>query len=224
MTYWLHWIGKQYYTIEQFVIEAQKYGITRRIPLRDLKKFSWGDIVFCIQKEPQLKTGSVFGSFQVTLVSGLSTSAVTNIYNDRLESNFAMEQISPGGNPVERECGDYIEGPTYAIEISIKEFAHLLDKQEKNGIDIGKIMVGCKSEDFKLFLEPWTILKDVPFRQGFREFDYKEFFNKERIYKENNPGRRPIVKGQLYQKTGDILNFGTEGGNIQSVEDYNKRE
>ncbi|MQY69682.1 MAG: hypothetical protein GH145_02310 [Firmicutes bacterium] len=39
---WLHWIGNQYYSIEEFIKEAELIGVSRRVPEKMLKKDEMG--------------------------------------------------------------------------------------------------------------------------------------------------------------------------------------
>ena len=98
MASWLHWIGKAYYTQAEFIAEAREQGITRRVSLSVLSKMRWGDMVCCIARKPGVKAGSVFLEFPITLLSGLSPAAW-----ETLACLYDIEEISPGGEQVERE-------------------------------------------------------------------------------------------------------------------------
>lgn len=75
----------------------------------------------------------VFGLFYITSISGLSPEG-----KDAIARSFRIEQVGAGGLLVRRQCGLYIEGPTYTVDALLSEIAKTL-KEVKNP---GKLMVG----------------------------------------------------------------------------------
>jgi len=73
MTY-LHFIGKEYYSISKFIKEAKLFGVSRRVNLLMLKKFEFGDKIYLFQWD---KTSSIlFGYFIFEKILGLDTEII----------------------------------------------------------------------------------------------------------------------------------------------------
>lgn len=213
---WLHWIGKSYYTIGSFITESEQYGITRRVALNVLERMNWGDKVLCIQKEDGAKSGSIFLEFNIERLSGLSAEA-----EKALAKRWSIVMIDPGGDRVERECGEYETGPLCAFEgATLPEIARILKSLKTSGVDIGKPMIGCSKGYFSVYNEPLTRLRDVPFRPGFRTFDYTKFLSAVAEKRVKNPKRRVVLtNAQFY---GDISNSARKYGETQTVSEYKK--
>lgn len=197
---WIHWIGKSYYSINAFLKEGRDEGITRRVAPQIFKKMKWGDFVYCVQKENGKKKGSVFCMFPITLLSGLSDEAGMEVVD-----TFACEKIDDGGNKVDRGCGEYIAGPSYAVDADLQEITELLIKKKDEGMDIGKVMIGCRPQDVEELEEPYPMLANVPYQMGFRGFDSEAFWSA--VAEQDVPAiekkKRAIVKGQFYHERRD---------------------
>lgn len=211
MKAWLHFIGRQYYSRTEFVKEAKKYGITRRVSLKDLKKMDWGDMVLLAMKDG--KSPCIFGSFSIEKLSGLSPAASAAV-----RKVFDWELVSPGGTAVERGCGSYTEGPCFVLKrATLPQIAQLLEELKLLEVDIGLPMIGG---EFKPHMP--VRLRDIPFRQGFRLFDY------DRLVKEAGPflhtsAKAVTVRGQFYVK-GPIQSGERKEGQVQEVANYRCRE
>jgi hypothetical protein len=204
MQHWLHHIGRAYYTRASFVREAKKYGVTRRVAVNTLKKMKFGDRVILAIAEG--KHPAVFGYFVIEKVSGLSLEVVEKI---KKEHDCLLAGL--GGETIERGCGEYTSGPTFSTSATIEEIAEVIEKTE----DKGRPMVGGTFYELEL-----VKLKDIPFRQGFRLFDYEKFLKAPKLYSKN--GKIPYVKGQFYVDKAD--DDAECEGFIQSVEDYRRKE
>lgn len=215
---WLHWIGKQYYkTPNRFIKESQMEGITRRVAPKVLAKMNWDENVYCIQAESGKKWGSVFLQYRITRLSGLSPEAQME-----LEKLYNVQQVSPGGELVERECGDYITGATYTISgATLSQIGSLLVRLKADDIDIGQPMVGCGRQGFKILEEPWPTLNGVPFRPGFRPFNHMLFHTMVCDLREQRPGKRPILKNEQFYSEA-LLSTDREGV-VQVVTDYHEK-
>jgi len=202
-SYWIHFIGRKYYTKKKFVKEAKKYGATRRIDLRVMKKMNWNDQVFCVMLKG--KSGVLFGYFIVERVSGLSPEA-----NQILVNTFKGEMVSEGGESIERGCGSYIAGPCYAVKATLPEIAELLIRLKEAGVDIGKPMVGGPFTELTNSIR----LEDIPFRQGFREFDWEKC---------RKTAKNGIAYGQFYvsEKLAGTL---PNSGEVEEVRKYTRKE
>lgn len=214
--YWIHFIGQTYYTIKSFEKEATKYGVSRRISLDTLKKMDWGNVVLLAMKVG--RTPVLFGKFEVTGISGLSAEAT-----EKISQKFKVYRVSSGGLLVKRGCGAYIAGPSYLTDASLPELANFLIELKKSGVDIGKPMVKGVYSRHK-----HVRLKSIPFRQGFRKFNYELFLKELEKAEEKNPSRTPAVKGQFYVIDTEEKENNTQGqkqaGTIQEVYSYKRKE
>lgn len=210
MKTWLHFVGRQYYSRGRFAKEAKKYGVTRRISLRDVKKMAFGDMVLLAMMDG--KSPVIFGSFVIEKISGLSPEASVVV-----RERFANEMVSEGGRLVERGCGKYIEGCCYAVKAPLRDIVDVLEELKEQGKDIGRPMVGGKFEPHKL-----VRLKDVPFRQGFREIDYDRLLNDIGFFLSTENKKAPItLRGQYY--TSGSESEGQREGLVEEVKDYKRK-
>jgi len=206
---WLHWVGREYYTQKSFIKEAEKYGVTRRVSLQVAKQMSWGDRVFCAMLNR--KQGEIFGCFTISTLSGLSSEVIEKI-NEETE----VTMTDPGGERVQRGCGEYMSGPSFQTEASLEEIVEIVENVREKNEDIGKPMVGGKFTQ----IEPITLI-DIPFRQGFRKINGKALLHSAEC---NN--RR--VQGQFYidkEEAEPLLTQSMrESGLIQAIENYKRKE
>lgn len=214
MQTWLHFVGRQYYTRRSFIREAEQYGVSRRVSLRELKRMNWRDRVVVAIMEG--KSAVVFGRFEIERLAGLSAAAQAAI-----REALGGEIVDEGGGLVKRGCGMYYQGPTFVTPASLPEIAGLLEELKAQGVDIGRPMVaGAFTET------PSVRLKDVPHRQGFRLFDYEKFraAAAEALYKQALADKRgmPAVRGQFYAEPA--LAEEATGGEIQAAENYRRKE
>ena len=63
---YLHFIGKQYYKRHQFISEARRYGVNRRIAPNVFRKMRMGDRVFLAQGDQ--RGSQIFGYFVFTRI------------------------------------------------------------------------------------------------------------------------------------------------------------
>lgn len=213
---WLHWIGKKYYSIDEFLEEGKRVGVSRRVSLNFLARMNWGDKVYCIQKKPKYRNGSVFCCFPVKLLTGLSS----EICKELCEV-FPMEKISEGGEIVERECGDYVTGSSYEVKVPLKTIVSYIIRRQKEGVDIGKPMVGCDLSSFRTLVQPWAIMKNIPFSQGFRDFDFNRFISLWQSKLMNDPKHEPQLRGRFRTEVAEKK---TRKGNVQEVKNYRKKD
>lgn len=211
MTTWLHFVGRQYYQPRTFIAEAKKYGVTRRVALKVLKKMHYGDEVYLATYNNHAE---IFGLFCIQTISGLSKEAVAKIHE-----KYQCTQVSGGGRVVQRGCGSYIEGPTYNVDASLREIAETLESVENPGL----LMVGGK-----FYPHPRVRLRDIPFMQGFRQFDNEKFTTALEEWKEvfgHLPTKKiPLLKGLFYvNKDSQEEEEEQWWGRVQEVQDYHRK-
>jgi hypothetical protein len=210
LNYWLHFIGRQYYTRQSFVKEARQFGVSRRVSLNELKKMDWGDTVLLAIMEG--KSGVLFGQFTIERLTGLSRDASLV-----LEKWFGLEKVNDGGIVVRRGCGEYVTGPEYRINASLAEIADILQTLKTQGVDIGRPMVGGSFRSH----QP-VRLADIPHRQGFRMFNYTAFITAVKQAKAPGKSKLPAVKGQFYMPQAPLGR--ARGGLVQEVANYHRKE
>ena len=162
---WLHWVGGCYYTIPQFIREARRFGVSRRINPRMLKQMGWGDRIYLAAREKGLKSPVIFGYFHLEKVYGIR---LDDEAKRRLESETgkAIEVVDSGpGLSFARGCGMCVEGGLYCITTATVE--ELTEYGEPETPEVrGKLFI---------FPKPYPAFKSLsPFR-GYRKFDGEAF-------------------------------------------------
>ncbi len=212
---WLHFVGSKYYTIDSFTEESKKLGVTRRVSPQIAQRMSYGDRVLLAMKRG--KTPVVFGYFTIDTLTGISGNTMDRLWGCGLTG----EDLGLGGKMVTKGCGTYIVGSTFTVECDIPDIMAKLEGL--TAADIGKLMVGGT-----FHTHPQARLRDVPFRQGYRSFDYDSFLAEAlrevvRITDMGKSNRLPVVHGQFYADDIDIPASGVEGL-VQEIVDYKRLE
>ena len=225
MSSWMHFIGRSYYTIPKFIEESRKHGITRRIALLPLMAMNWNDRVLCVQQEPNVEAFSAFIEFPITKVVGLTPEAI-----EAISGLVTIKKVAdaPEEPEVERGCGSYSEGAMYTLEeMPLCDVAKLLKKLKDEGLEIGKLMIGCSPDDITYIPEPYPRIKGLKHFRGFRAMNLEKFWAevneedlkiREGVYKNR---KNPTVSGTFYRK--HVIEDVGEGI-VQVVENYQKGE
>jgi len=167
---WAHFIGEAQYSIESFVAEAEKYGISRNTNVQQLKGIQYGDTINLMQWDGT--QAILFAQFVVRRVF-IRDTEISAAVAEKLMEDGKAQPGGGGGDPVHRACGSYITGPGIVVDdekISIKE---IIDIAEGLASQVGdkklKWMVGG-SLSYK-FPEPIALGKNGPrFSRGFLRF------------------------------------------------------
>lgn len=160
MKAYIHWVGNQFYSIPSFIYEAKKLGVSRRVSTQTLKKMEWGDKVYLISREKDIKHPVIFGWFKIDKLHGIDTSKLPDDLKPKVVINTGS-----GHRNVRRGCGFVVETGVYAVtEASVEE---LSDYSTENTMIKGGL---------KVFPEPYPMMVSItaPFR-GFRLFNEQEF-------------------------------------------------
>lgn len=207
---WLHFIGKQYYTINAFESEAREYQVSRRIALDKLKKMRFGDKIYLFQKTRKAHNSTMFGFFTFERILG----EIPQVMIDELHKEGHLDLtisvnaggIENAGKHIIRGCGSYIMGMALILE-GIDAFA-LAEKLKRHNAQ--KVMIGGT------FYGLPHIASDINFQMGFRPFDYDGFIAEyQRLAK---LGRQRIcVKGHWYVSDKDKED-------IRTIDDENKEQ
>lgn len=159
MTVWLHWIGAVHYSIESFIAEAEKMGVSRRITALNLRKMEWGDKVYCVLRGKGEFHPVVFGYFFVETIYGIQTKdLIPEIVN---KVYYVADPLDLQDE--KRGCGDLQPGGLYATTTATVE--ELADASEEPQVRGG----------LKVLPKPWPVIVGMPPFRGFRPFDEERF-------------------------------------------------
>lgn len=198
---WIHFVGKKYYTINQFIKEAKESGISRAISPHLFQKMEFGDTVLLAQKD---KTATkIFGGFVYKRIVGLSDKATVELYRQKL-----LQFTGRPDKVIKRGCGEYRVQEEYVIndEEMTMDILRSMDKKE-----LGKVMIGgdfmSVQEIFGLPGETEFILCEIPFQMGFRMVDFDQMKDQvlprfEAIQKMKG-NKHVKIKGQFYYDQGE---------------------
>lgn len=214
MNDWLHFVGKSYYGIKEFIEEATTIGVSRRVAVKVATKMEFGDWIYLAQKTD--RGCEIFGRFQISAVS-LDKQAL-----DMIRSLIPLRQISNDPRKVSRGCGTYSVVATYAVDMKLSEMAALLDSMDIKAT----MLIGCSKDEIYFFNKPYPVLKNTPFRQGFRLFDGMAFmkeWQEEQAARAEKKIKAVRLNSQYY--ADHIAPPGAPKiSMLQSLIDYNKYE
>lgn len=118
---WMHYIGGYYDSVERFIREAKRQGVSRRIPLQVARGMRFGDRVILLRYHDKT-TVSAFGEFVVRNI--FFDDAISQAVGKRLEET-GKAQYFEGGGSVMRECGSYIIAGTWLVTVEIPEIVDI---------------------------------------------------------------------------------------------------
>ncbi len=206
---WLHFIGSGYYAKDAFAEEATKLGANRRIALRLLGAFKWGDRVWVAQGDMQKRNRST--TFRGSEVFGYFTvDAITISPPEILAEDFIGEALEVVEEEVVRGCGTYTVVNIFPTSASIAEIAADLR------------LADCK--ELAVFLhgrfvpqEPTVRLPDYGFRWGFQRLDPQfDILVQEQI---EDGAKAPCLVGKFAYPAVDEP-AAADGGVIIEIDDY----
>jgi len=171
---WAHFIGEEQYTIESFIAEAEKYGISRNLPAQQLKGIQYGDTINLMQWDGN--QAILFAQFVVRRVF-IRNPEISAAVAEKLIEEGKAQTGGGGGDSVERACGSYITGPGIVVDdekTSIREIIDLAEEIASQTGDEGdkkiKWMVGGSLSH--KFPAPIPLGKHGPqFSRGFIRFN-----------------------------------------------------
>lgn len=123
---WLHYVGRSFYSIEDFVHEARQIGISRRISWKLLHRFQWGDRIWLAQGD--LKTKNRKTPFKGTRVFGFFILERV-LFEGNVKETFrglGFQEDWVGTTRISRSCGEYCEKALYTVTRSLQEIADAL--------------------------------------------------------------------------------------------------
>jgi hypothetical protein len=220
MIVWLHFIGQQYYKKKEFIREANLLEFCRRVAANVACKMNFGDMILFAQNTDR--------SGAEIFCQGKIIGVRSDIPLQKLKEKGITIDLYPGeylpGIPEMRECGKIICGTRGITEDSLPKIADEIIKENPKAkmFVIGSLIEKSDTFDFPFFL------KNVPFRQGFRELDSQSLIKcyqekKFEIAKSNNP-QRPVRIYGLFYPSGKNPEIKMTVGEIQEITDYQKKE
>lgn len=181
---WLHFVGKSYYSIEEFIAEAKDQGVSRAVAPNVLRQMEFGDIVVLAQGDR--KGSTIFGFFVIDTMIGFNSEFLR-----QAADAGAIESHDGPRIEVERGCGSYTIFGTATVEN--REKLSDLIKNAKDE-DLGRVMIGGRFIEYERYIET-----QIPFRMGFRRFDYDLFKETADAFMAKYPERKQVkVKGYFY--------------------------
>jgi len=169
---WIHFIGKEHYSLSKFIKEARKIGVSRRIAPQTLKLMHWGDIILLARSLKQ--SCKIFGWFKISRLYAIGLKELFAGWQSIIWTPMHVEEY--------RQCGHYtISSCGYISDVDLEEVAKRISKEQRP-------MIGG---ELVLLNQPIKI-KGLTFQRGFRPFDLRKLIDE---YDHNHEH-----KGQYYFK------------------------
>jgi len=178
---WVNWVGNEFYTMQSFIDEALKYGVSRRIQERILRTMTWQDRIFLATNDIKvikvtgkrgkpidkvIKTPVIIGYFKIDTLHGINLDP-SNLPQE-LKNNFSGTKYNGGApSPIQRGCGIQRSTGYYVETTPTVDIKKIIDLQ--NIVSNAKTVQG----GLRIFERP-VITHLLSFR-GFRKFDGAEF-------------------------------------------------
>lgn len=209
---WIHFIGKSYYSLNAFIKESKVLGINRAIAPNIFRQMNFGDIIFLAQKDGA--SSKVFGFFVFSEIMGLTSEAVR-----KLKESNTVQLVDSNSYKVERGCGSYVVTGSYQIMDPIKVITLLKGLPDD---ELGRIMIGGAFFELNhAGINADYVLTEIPFRQGFRKFDFvsfKQYFDL--AYVGGGINRHVKVPGQFYTTETRVSRSSLETTRFWEIKDY----
>lgn len=164
-TDWIHWVESRYYSIPSFIRESRAWGVSRGIKPQVLKRMAWGDRIYLVAREKELRAPVIFGYFHLERIQGVRLDKETRARMEAETGKRIRVVSSETSLLVERGCGYCVNGGLYlTTEASVRELANY---GEAEGPEIrGKLVI---------FPKPYPALRNLRPFHGFRPFDGEGF-------------------------------------------------
>lgn len=169
----LIYIGRNY---EDFVKEAQKYGISRNVPLNAVKTLNWGETILCathskypdeffeaLKRKPDRSgTADLLCSFIFDSLFIRDPDLHAAVMNRLQELGF-LGEIKELDEVVERDCGAYIITSATEVTIPIADLVQIIRDMGKRLRIAPKVMIGGQVQDV---FEDGEYIPNVKFTRG----------------------------------------------------------
>jgi hypothetical protein len=211
----LTYIGGKY-TPAKFIKEANKFGITRRLPANIAKSMNFGDTVLCLQWRGKGIPPAVFAAF---IINGIVFDGdIQKKVVEKLKAEGKIVQDNSGAAPVhvQRECGDFLMGGGAYVreDVSIGEIVEIAqaaegEDQDAAGIakaDKGSLWCMVSGTLSKTYLPPRTLNPAPNFTRGFMALPEGMTFaeeNADRVDVAEDAAKARVVGVTNYEKAWD---------------------
>lgn len=147
----IHFVGLRYYTVEDFIAEAERLGVSRALPARILKQFNWGSKIYLAihtkredENGNKIPIATVFGYFTI---SGINLKASQRLHDAVLNDPRiqVVEHVSFDA-PVQenRGCGEYAVASSTAVRVDLPTLIKVIEEHAKRFGEKFKIMATGK--------------------------------------------------------------------------------
>ena len=173
---WLHYVGSGLYSIDSFVREAKKYGVSRAIPLNILGKLNWGKRIYLAQlvKREEKRLAKVFGFFTVEWINLSSSEKLRKaVYDD---PRVSAKVVSTSPFRVDRACGSYVVSAIATTSADLETVSKVIKEKVAEFGEKVKVFVGGRLT----LIEPIEL--EAPFTRSLIRVDLDE--SKVKVVKE----------------------------------------
>lgn len=114
---WLHFIGGYYKSSEKFLSEANRLGITRRIPAQIAQGMSFGDKIVLLRWKNKL----AYAFAEMTISNVVLESEISKKVCQKLAEEGKAKPSGKSEKVVNRECGSYVSIEPWDTDAEISE-------------------------------------------------------------------------------------------------------
>lgn len=190
----LIYIGKEY---KDFVKEAERYGISRNVPLNAIGGMEWGETVLCaihnkypealfeaLGKEPDgTGTADLLCSFTFDRLF-IRDPQLHNAVMARLQELGFISGIEEADDPIERDCGAYVVTSVTTVTVPLHQLVSLIRDMAKRLSVPAKVMIGGPVKDI---YEEGEYIPHIKFSRGIMKWeDEKPIITKVKVIGVNN--------------------------------------
>lgn len=160
---WMHFIGGHYASPEHFLREAQRIGVSRRVPAQLARAMNFGERVICLRYGGPGKV-LAFAEFRIDQI--IIEGDITDAVGQQLAAQGRARYESGTSVLNERECGFYLITGTWHVaeDVSLQE---VLDKVIEIGKARGQTITCLVGGPLTQVYDAPALLPGVKFTRGF---------------------------------------------------------
>ena len=143
----IHFVGLRYYTVQSFIEEAEKLGVSRALPPKILKQFKWGSKIYlAIHSKREMEDGqkapiaTVFGFFTI---DGINLKASQRLHDAVLnDPRVQVVEHQTFDQPMQesRGCGEYAVASATAVRVELATLIQVIEEHARRFGEKFKIM------------------------------------------------------------------------------------
>jgi hypothetical protein len=158
---WMTYVGRYYKTPKHFIREAEKHGITRRIPAQVARGMQYGDRVVLLRYG---RKDYVFAFAEMVIESVILEGEIADEIGHELQKE-GKASYTPSGGMVTRECGSYMIFGSWSVDAELSEIVgkaiEIAKRKEKDIF----VMIGGKLS--RVYNQPIILSPAPKFTRGF---------------------------------------------------------